>query len=174
MTAPITTWLPPAVALGLFAAASIVTGIYYGNTWEISYPTPISVELLWAHRANLTLASLREAWSTGPYDWAFVFSVIAWPVLLSRRSHQAACVAAAIPLAFLFPINVVGAYMVGVELLIWPGWDGETLAEGWPLVELYGIWSLWALAFLIYRLNRAPHNNALQLTKPAQAMELRS
>jgi hypothetical protein len=148
------TWLPPTIALLLFALASAATGIYYGNTWAISYPTPVSAELLWAHRAALTPGSLWEAWSTGPYDVAFVASVTAWPILLSRRSRWGAVVAAALPLVFLFPINLIGVYMALVELVLRQQWDGETLAEGWPLIELYGLWSAWSLAYLIHSWRR--------------------
>lgn len=142
-------WLPPAVALGLWVLASLATGIYYGDTRAISYPTPLSAELLWSHRGSLSFASLRSAWSTGLYDWTFLVTVFAWPLLLSRRTHIAACVAGALPLALLFPVNLLGAYMSVIEVLFWPQWDGETLAEGWPLVELYGLWSLWALVFIV-------------------------
>jgi hypothetical protein len=139
----------------LFALASLATGIYYGNTWAISYPTPVSAGLLWSHRATLTLASLRQAWSLGAYDAAFVASVLAWPILLSRRSRRAALVAAGLPLLTLFPVNLLGGYVAVVELLLRPGWDGETLAEGWPLVEVYGLWSLWSLAYLLSLRQRA-------------------
>ena len=79
--------------------------------------------MLWSHRSTLTLASLREAWSTGPYDAAFLVLVIAWPILLSRHSRRAALVAAVMPLVALFPINVLGAYMAVTELFLQPGSD---------------------------------------------------
>ena len=156
VTNRLTTWLPPVVALLLFALASLATGVYYGNTWAISYPTPISLELLWSHRSTLTFAGLREAWTPGFYAGAFAASVVAWPTLLSRHSRRAALMAAALPLLFLFPINVLGAYVSVIELLTWHRWDGETLAEGWPLIELYGLWSLWSSAFLVRQWKRAP------------------
>jgi hypothetical protein len=153
MKAHLITWLPPAIALTLFAAASVVTAIYYGDTWAISYPTPISIGLLWEHRSGLSLDTLRQAW--GPYGIPFLVTAAAWPVLLSRRSRRAALLAAVMPVVLLFPLNLLGAHACIFELILRPGWDGETLAEGWPLIQLYGLWSLWSLGFAVRLARRA-------------------
>jgi len=53
-------------------------------------------------------------------------------------------------LVVLFPTNIVGAIVFIVEFILRIGWDGETLAERWSLIEVYGLWSLWAAGFLIH------------------------
>jgi hypothetical protein len=146
-------WFPPILALLSFALLSIATASYYVEASPLSYTTPITLELLATRVGTVTFAEVREAWQLGFYDWAFVSTVVAWPLLLARRGRLA-LLGTILPVVLLFPVNAIGLLSLAIELTVSQGWDGETLAEGWPLIELYGLWSAWGMGCGIHQFTR--------------------
>jgi hypothetical protein len=154
MTKPLTATIASGVvaSLALWTIAVLLTACYYLPTSGIAFNTPLK----WSHVFGLLpLVGWREVQRVvGLSDVAFGVSIVLAVASAgaSRTGPPQKWLPLGLlsPLVLLFPFNVLGCLALVWEAISASPHDGEFLAEDWPLIYTYAVWSLFALAVFVW------------------------
>lgn len=114
---------------------------YYLPNAGFTYGTPVSwlrlLHLLPEVRGRQILHVLSL------WDLAFWTSILGWVALLSGNvSPVRRWIALVLPVALLFPVNLLGALAIPHDFVPLSAFDGEVLGEHWPVIHVYGLWTI--------------------------------
>jgi hypothetical protein len=140
-------------SLVLWTIAVLLTASYYVPDSGLAFNT----QLKWSHVFGLIpLVGWREVQKVVSLsDVAFGISILlaVASAAASRPTPLQKWLPLGLlsPLVLLFPFNVLGCLALASEAIRWNPHDGEFLAEDWPLVYTYTVWSLFSLAVFVWR-----------------------
>lgn len=151
----------------LWAGAILVTATYYVPNAAITYTAKLSATRL---AALLPSVGWREILATlGIHDLGFFVSLTITVVSVmagSESNPRSVVLALASPVVLLFPVHAFGLIAIASDVLFLQPYDGEFLAEGWPQVYVFGLWTLGAgLTALQWR----PHVPTAPLRRQGEA-----
>jgi hypothetical protein len=155
----------PILAAVAWLAAVAVVATYDLTGSGFHYTEPIDYGRVWALMPRVGVSEMTGVLDV--YGVAFWVSVLLWywgarPLIPSRVQR----LALASPLVLLFPIHLMGALALAVDLSIATPYDGEFLGEHWPSAYVYALWAMFSAIWLVRAKLVPQRTNAVELGRP--------
>jgi hypothetical protein len=168
----------PAVALALvcialWVLAVLLSASYYVPASGLSFSAPLP----WRRLLDLIpLVGWRELQHVlGVSDAAFGISValaLVGVFASARSGPQSLWILGLMsPVVLLFPRNVLGCLALVTEPLRRGPYDGEFLAEDWPVTYAYAVWSICAPAVLVWTALKAQRISAREVVESRTSLK---